>query len=317
MKLLVVDSGSWKSYVSREFHYIMADLITYHGWKPLETYELLNGRGTVRTKLLDKFGKLPDRILFWECFDLLTQRREDIAYLDCPKFIFADDLHGWHDGMRPRNLVSFALFETVLSTYAYTWDNLYPEFCRTKKLVWIPHSASPDFMLNFNSHPKNSIFLSGSISPSYPLRQEMEKLYAQRSYAITCQSHPGYHSNYNYDSDETVGRRFAETINQHRAAFTDSSIYRYVVAKYFEIPATGTLLLADEAVSEQLNNLGFRANEHYISVSKENLQEQVRYVLNEKHHQELDCIRRSAQELVWERHKTSDRARQIEEVCGN
>lgn len=315
MKLLVADSGSWKRYVSREFHYIMADLITYHGWKPIETFTLLDGHGSLKTTLIDKFGKLPDRILFWECFDLLTQRREEVACLGCPKFIFADDLHGWHDAMRPRNLVSFALFETILSTYAYTWNEFYPEFCGTKKLVWIPHSASPDFMLDYNPQPENSIFLSGSISPSYPLRQEMEKLYEQGSYAITCQSHPGYHSYYNYDSDPTVGRQFAETIHKHRAAFTDSSRYRYVVAKYFEIPATGTLLFADEAVSGPLNDLGFRANEHYISVSQKNLQEQIRYVLDEKNHDEVDAIRLRAQELVWRRHKTSDRARQIEEAC--
>lgn len=317
MKLLVADYRSWRSYVSREFHYIMVDLIKNYEWRQIDTYELLNSRGTVRAKLLDRFGELPETILFWESFDLLTERREDIARLDCPKYLFADDLHSSHDWIRPRNLVSFALFETILSTYAYVWDYFYPEFCGTKKLVWIPHSASPDFMLNYNPTPENSIFLSGSISPSYPLRQKMQKLYAQGSYAIACQSHPGYNSQYDYESDGNVGRRFAETINKHRAAFTDSSKYRYMVAKYFEIPATGSLLFADEAVSGPLKDLGFLRNEHYLSVSKENLRERIQYVLDERNHEALDNIRRKGQELVWRRHKTTDRARQIEEVCAN
>ena len=317
MKLLVADSGWWSKYVSREFNYIMADLITYYGWKPIETYELLNGPGTVRAKLLEVFGELPETILFWEGFDLICDHTEDIARLNCRKFLFVDDLHGWQEVVRARNRISFGLADTILATYAYVWDYFYPEFCGTKKVVWIPHSASPDFMLNYNPNPENSIFLSGSISPSYPLRQEMQELCVEGSYAIARQNHPGYHSQYEYETDKNVGRGFAETINQHRAAFTDSSKYRYVVAKYFEIPATGALLLADDAVSGPLKDLGFLADEHFLSVSKENLQERIRYVLDERNHEELDAIRSRGQELVWRRHKTSDRARQIEEVCGN
>jgi len=50
-------------------------------------------------------------------------------------------------------------------------------------------------------------------------------------------------------------------------------------------------------------------------VSKENLEEKVDYVLDKRNHEELDVIRKSGQALVWERHKTSDRARQINEAC--
>jgi len=87
------------------------------------------------------------------------------------------------------------------------------------------------------------------------------------------------------------------------------------VAKYFEIPATGALLFADDAVSGPLRDLGFLENRHYLPVSKENLEERIRYVLDDRNHEELDEIRRSGQELVWERHKSVDRARQIDAAC--
>jgi hypothetical protein len=99
-----------------------------------------------------------------------------------------------------------------------------------------------------------------------------------------------------------------------RVGFADSvSPFGYAVAKYFEIPATGALLLADDTVSAPLNELGFVANQHYVPVSLKNLEEQVQYVLAENNREELDKVRRNGQALVHQRHKSSDRARDINE----
>ena len=315
MKLVVTHLEALSRYISREFYYIITDLITTYGWKQIDTYQLWTGPGTIKRTLVDEFGELPETILFWEGYDCLEAQRDDICSLDCNKYIFADDLHWWTDQMRPNRLVCFALFDTILATCAYVWDDFYPEFCGSKKLVWIPHSASPDFMVPYNPHAENSILMSGTISPSSPLRPRMKLLHEQGSYAIAYQDHPGYQRYYDYDKDEEVGRGYAEKINKYRVGFTDCHIQKYVVAKYFEIPATGALLFADNTVGRQLRELGFLENEHYLPVSEANLEERIQYVLNERNHEELDEIRRRGQELVWERHKTSDRARQIDEVC--
>lgn len=164
MKLVVTHLGALSRYISREFYYIITDLITTYGWKQIDTYQLWTGPGTIKRTLVDQFGEVPEIILFWEGYDLLEAHRDDIYALDCNKYIFADDLHWWTDQMRPNRLVCFALFDTILSTYAYAWDNFYPEFCGIKKLVWIPHSASPDFLLPYNPQAENSIFMSGTIS---------------------------------------------------------------------------------------------------------------------------------------------------------
>ena len=74
-------------------------------------------------------------------------------------------------------------------------------------------------------------------------------------------------------------------------------------------------MFADDAVDEQLKQLGFIAGEHYFPVSKGNLEESIRYVLDQANQDEMDAIRKRGQQLVWERHKTTDRARRINEVC--
>lgn len=315
MKLIVSNLESLRTYVSREFYFIMRDLISTHGWRHIEMCKLWNGAGTIRDKLIDEFGELPGSILFWEGYELLSARAIEIYRLDCHKFILADDLHWWNEQLRQRKLVSFALCETILSTYGYIWSKFYPEFCGVKKVVWVPHSASPDFLLRYNQRPENSIFLSGAMTVHYPLRREMKILQEHSSYSIAYHSHPGYYCGYDYEKNEDIGSGYAEKINRHRTGFTDSLIYKYVVAKYFEIPATGALLFADDAVSGPLKELGFIENRHYLPVSKENLEERVQYILDKRNHEELDEIRRNGQELVRERHKTSDRARQIDEEC--
>lgn len=315
MKLIVSHLEALRTYVTREFYYIMTELISAYGWKHIETNDLWNGPGTVRGKLLEEFGEIPETILFWEAYELLYSQATEVYRLDCQKCFVTDDLHSWSELMRRRKSVSFALSDTILSTCGYLWDKVFPAFCGTKKVVWIPHSASPDFMLGYNHHPENSIFLSGAMTSHYPLRLHMKILHAQGSYPIVYHGHPGYYCGYDYKDNNDIGCGYAERINQCRAGFTDSLIYRYVVAKYFEIPATGALLFADDAVSGPLKELGFIANTHYLPVSKENLEERIQYVLDERNHEEIDEIRRRGQRLVWERHKTSDRARQIDEAC--
>lgn len=315
MKLIVSHLESLRTYVTREFYYIIRDLISTHGWRHIEIGKLWNGSGTIREKLVRELGQLPDSILFWESYELFNAEARDIYRLDCRKFVLVDDLQVWDQPMRQRKLVSFALCDTILCTNGNVWNAFYPEFAGRKNVVWIPHSASPDFMLPYNPNSENSILLSGAIGRHYPLRQQMRALWEQGSYSIAYHQHPGYYTGYDYEKNQYIGSAYAKRINNYRAAFTDSLIYRYLVAKYFEIPATGALLFADDAVRGPLQELGFIENRHYLSVSKENLEEKVAYVLDKRNHEELDQIRRRGQELVWERHKTSDRARQINEAC--
>lgn len=316
MKLIVSQLRALRSYVSREFFYVMKELIGKYGWRQMETYSFRDGRRTMKEIILGELGELPEVILFWESYDMLALHALNVRQLDCKRYILADDLHWWSELMRQRKLVSFAFCHAVLSTYGYAWEKFYPGLAGFKQVVWVPHSASPDFMIPYNPDPENSILLSGAVSAHYPLRRQMKSLHEHGVYAVAYHEHPGYHCRYDYEQKNgNVGRGYAERINRHRAAFTDSLSFNYVVAKYFEIPATGALLLADDAVSGPLEKLGFIPGRHYLPVSQETLEERVRYVLDEKNHSEVDEIRRRGQELVRARHKTSDRARQINEVC--
>src|SRR5437867_4802906 len=215
MKLVVSHLETLRTYVTREFHYITTDLMSTYGWQHIEISKLWNGPGTVRDNLIEEFGELPETVLFSQAYEFLQAHAPDIQRLDCHKVFLADDLHWWNEPMRKMKLTSFSLCETVLSTYAYTWAKFYPELSGLKKLVFVPHSASPDFILPYNPCPENSIFLSGAMSQHYPLRLQMMDLFAQRSYSIKYHRHPGYHSGYDYNSNPNIGRGYAEKINEY------------------------------------------------------------------------------------------------------
>lgn len=316
MKLIVSELRGWKTYVSREFYHVMSDLIADYGWRHIETFKFWKGPGTVKDTLLREFGELPEVILFWETYNFLAAHVPDVLRLNCHKCILADDLHWWGDTEAGRKkFLCYAMCDTILSTYAYIFDKFHPRLSGIKRIEWVPHSASPDFMLPYNDHPENAILVSGSIDNENPLRQRMKRWHELRPDAIAYHPHPGYHRDYDYDKNSNVGCGYAAKINRYRAGFTDGTVYKYVVAKYFEIPATGALLMADDAVSGWLEKLGLIANRHYLPVSNDDLEEKVQYVLDERNHEGLDEIRRRGQELIRERHQASDRAGLIDMIC--
>ncbi len=76
------------------------------------------------------------------------------------------------------------------------------------------------------------------------------------------------------------GPAFARVLNRCRAAFTDASVYGYPLAKFFEIPACGTLLVA-EALPD-LEPLGFRAGENFVAVTPGDFADRLDYYLREE-----------------------------------
>ena len=319
MKLLVSWMRALGRYVSREFYYTMQDLVSVHGWRHIEPAALAQGPRSVKLSLQDAVGEVPQVILFWETFDLFNAVAPELRELGCRTALFADDLHLplGDESQRDSKLQALAQCDVALTSYGYIFDEFYPELHSKKQVVWTPHAASPDFALPFNDQPHNAVLLSGAIGSLYPLRLRLQTLLAERRYAIVHHQHPGYGETYDYDNDTRIGRGYARTIHECKAAFTDAATFGYVVAKHFEIPATGALLVADGIVGQPLRRLGFAENIHYISVSEENLEDKIRYVVDERNRPEIDAIRRRGQQLVLAAHMTSDRARLIDRCCAS
>lgn len=111
---------------------------------------------------------------------------------------------------------------------------------------------------------------------------------------------------FSFNRKQRVGRggndaaRFAKELNRFVSCFTCASIYGYTVAKYFEIPACGTLLFGEK--TSLLEEFGYRDGVNFVEVSPENFKEKFHYYLREIHPNDRHKIAEAGRQLVLGRH---------------
>lgn len=297
-------------YVSREFWWTFCSL-REHGWSLLETEHLPRHGDQLEPLLrLRTGGPWPDVVLFWESYQWVARYANALHERGTRVYVMTDDLHHKRNGMD----AALRLADGILSTYAPRLGAYHPGV-DPSRVTWVPHAAGPDFLLPVEEHPRPVVFVSGAMNHAYPLRLAMRDLALRRPELARLHEHPGYDCTFDYDSDDRIGSGYAAAIHECLAAFTDALVHHYVVAKHFEIPATGALLLADRAVAPQLEQLGFIDGRHYVSVTTDDLEPVVTRVLDPRNAAAIDTIRRRAHALVHERHTTAHRAQQIDAVC--
>src|SRR5271154_6720654 len=93
MKLLVSWMRELGTYVSREFHYTMRDLLQVHGWRHMEPWVLAQHSSSPEQHLREALGEVPEVVLFWETYDLFNSVEPALRSLGCRLGLFADDLH--------------------------------------------------------------------------------------------------------------------------------------------------------------------------------------------------------------------------------
>jgi len=314
LKLIVAPKAALRQYVSREFWFIIDDLETSFGWRLLEPEEIYGDRRSLREIFEDRFGAPPSVILFWESFRVIAARAPELSKLGSRIAVWADDLHSFDDYTRLGRIAAFVLAEKIFAAHANRFAYHYPFIDKKDGLIWLPHAASPDFAVDFNEAPERSIFLGGAVNEHYPLRERLKVLGESGGVPVRVLDHPGYHCGFDYGNERCVGNRYAREISRHFAAFTDGSANHYLVAKFFEIPATGALLLADDRMCSAFAQFGFEDGVHYVSANADNMEQRIREVLDPSHSMTMDGIRRAGRKLIEAAHLTRHRARQIEEA---
>lgn len=310
-KLVYAPFWALRRYVSRELWMTFLELEQAHGWRRNEATHLTSDPAALPDVLRRRFGGVPEVVLFWESYPDVVRHHDALAAAGARVYVMTDDLHPRHSGMAE----ALRRADGVLTPYAPQFGAFFPDV-DPSRVAWVPHSAGPDFLLPVNDRPRPVVFVSGAMGRVYPLRRSMRDLALRRPELAHVYEHPGYSCTFDYRSDVRVGRPFAESMSACLAAFTDASTYGYLVAKHFEIPATGALLLAERAVAPQLERLGFIDGAHYVSASADDLEAVVERVLHPRNAPEIDAIRRKGHALTHACHTAAHRAAQINDVCG-
>ena len=117
-----------------------------------------------------------------------------------------------------------------------------------------------------------------------------------------------YRTDGEHPTDKTI--RYAIELNKYLCSFVDCSKFGYVVGKYFEIPLSGALLLAE--YTSDLDNLGFKNGENYISVDKDNFFEILDYIISRS--EKYRDIRMNGRQLILDNHTNINRFEQFREI---
>lgn len=238
----------------------------------------------------------------------------DISQLKCENITLIykiDDLYPYEDIRK--KCIDYTDF--LIGPYQYLFKEkkiieMYPSI-NTKESYHIPYSAVNSFYKNidFNNTPKEIIFISGNINCVYPFRKHISKF----SEYIERLEHPSY-NNYKH---KIINEEYYNKLAEYLCCFTDASCYNYILLKVFEICSVGSLLLCDESIKNQLYNLGFHDNIHYIACNKDNLELKMKWILDKKNRKIVDEMRLRGMDLVRNNHSTSCRSQAFDAIINN
>jgi len=114
------------------------------------------------------------------------------------------------------------------------------------------------------------------------------------------------------NSNFALRDNYIKKLKFYFCAITDCSSYNYVLAKYFEIPAAKTLLIANEC--KDLGLLGFIPEKHYIKLEKDNTANYNRIKEVLQNNKNYDNIINDSYELVLNNHTAEHRIERFKQI---
>jgi len=149
-----------------------------------------------------------------------------------------------------------------------------------RRMAYLPPCFDPRIFNNWQVEKTHDVgFLAAGTTeynPCYPERFSIhQKLLERKDLKYLWAFHPGWKSH--IDVPPLVGVGFSKAINSCRLFITTSGIYKNPHAKYVEIMASHTVLLADEP--EAAGRLHLQDGVNYIRVSESDILEKIDWCL--------------------------------------
>jgi hypothetical protein len=305
--VVVGSQEGWASYVSVEYFQFFRTLRHAYAW------EFVDGDSwrELADNLLRDGRSAPAALLFMESWQIASWGSIDSRFRagGTSMWFFVDDLHWFNEEVHARKSFVLAnVADVIVGSYMHLLPSMYPE-AASKPRVHSPHAVTSLFMLPLNEAPKLRVLLAGAVSQWYPYRTHVHSKIEAGDLRFDELPHPGYHANLSAMRDApNVGSNFAASLNNYLAVLTDGLVFNYTVAKAFEIPACGALMLANSELVPVLADLGLHAGTHFLAYSLESLDAVVDWVLSPANRAAVDAIRAEGQALVWARHTVYHRA---------
>ncbi len=294
MKLLVT-SGDFKHHLTPNFHYLLEEL------SRLTDLTVWYQSGDIQD-ILSELGFVPDFIFINEYGETNSPKITGLSGLSIP---FAAALHDLHYQIPERNRsLGQDKVQHIFSIGRDKFYEWYPN--HTNRLCWLPHHVNTNIFKDYGLNKEIDYLMMGAVHPRvYPLRYKILNRMKNVTGFIYHQ-HPGYRF-FNHDDQAYVHEKYAREINRAKIFLTCGSVWGYPLAKYYEVLACKTLLLAP--VCSELGDLGFIPGVHYVDINEYNFMTKAEYYL--QHEAQRMAIVQQGYEMVQTRHSTRKRAQEL------
>lgn len=169
----------------------------------------------------------------------------------------------------------------------------------------------------FDEEKKPQLLLSGAVDQTfYPLRYAALKVSKSKPGLVIQRQHPGYKTGEINPVQEA--KNYAADLASYKIAVTGAvmgpklPMAPSLVAKHFEIAATGTVLITDAFVAPLMAKIGFIENIHYLVATPESLEATLYYWLKPENAARLNQISKAGHDLVKSRHSLEHRVEQFD-----
>ncbi len=303
-----------KSQSNHDKYFIFDTMVNNYGYKYIEPNILIQNKKNLKQFFLNEYGELPQYLISFSDFNTLCDIYLEIFDYCKLVVILCDIHHGKSIKNYRKPVIEKATY--VLNNYGYLFEKYFPKH---KGNIFFPHSIA--YKINFNHNPIQKILVSGhSNKEIYPNRHIMiEKSKQNNNIYYHSPDYSGYRIS-DSDSNKTFGKKYYNLLNKYLCCFTDDANDNrpYIVAKFFEIMGTGSLLLAcNKNTKNEFSNLGFIDGVHYISCDTDNIDDKIKFILNSENKDEINKIRYNGYLLVNQKHDYIYRAHEINKLLNN
>lgn len=192
--------------------------------------------------------------------------------------------------------------DIIFSASKYPFLKVFPE--AQSRFCWLPFGINPEMFKDYGLPKDIRYSLMGLMEGKYPFRQAVKERMKHEEGFVHF-AHPGHRTSSR--PGLFVHEKYATAINRSAISFTCGSELAIPVAKFFEIPACRTLMLAEP--NTDIEELGYRDGVHYAACSQSNFYEQAkRYDADAA---EREAISQNGHDFIHRHHTNEVRAKQF------
>ena len=216
---------------------------------------------------------------------------------------------GSFDNVPGRDIEMLNRYDIILSRYKSMFQKKYPQFL--SKTLYFPNFFAPEdryTSLSYNTNPIYKALIAGRLfeKKGYPLRIFIANNLNPKRMVIM--PHPKFMTRAIGNKFYT-GDRYAKRLNEFFACPTCAG-RGCLLTKYLEIPAAGSLLIANEIPDSK--TAGFIAGKHFVAINKKNAIKKINHCLDNPG--EYESIRKEGMKMVRANHSVTNRYNQLVKI---